>query len=309
MKVFDSLEKVFIDPEFSDSLLTIGNFDGVHLGHQKFLTEVKKASINHKLKFIVLTFIPHPLIVLQAKSSFLINSYGERRSILKTCGADAVVELNFTRDFSSLSPEVFLKNFIFSQKQIKKIFLGYDFQFGANKTGDHELFKKMANEFHVDLFIQNEFKINEEIISSSAIRDYISTGRLEKANELLGRPFYLSGFIVRGQGRGKQIGFPTANLGIEKDYIYPQKGVYVSQIDIKGMRYHSLTNVGHNPTFNEGSDVTIETHILDFNQDIYGDTVKVHFLKKLREEKKFLSVNELIRQIELDIMSAEKFFK
>ncbi len=308
MKIYESLEKLFADTGFKDVSLTIGNFDGVHLGHQKFLREIKKTSDQEKLKFIVLTFVPHPLIVLKAKTSFLINSYLERRSILESLGVDALVEIDFTRDFSSLSPESFLDTFIFSNKEIKKVFLGHDFLFGANKTGDHDLFKKMASKFNVGLKIQEEFKLNDNIISSTVIRDHISAGKIEEANSLLGRTFYLNGFIVRGQGRGRQIGFPTANLGFEKDFICPGRGVYVSQINIKGMVYHSLTNVGYNPTFNEDKKVNIETHILDFNQDIYGDNVKVHFFKKIRDEIKFASVNELIRQIDQDVEKAKSYF-
>lgn len=289
--------------------VTIGNFDGVHRGHREFLARIHSDCKLTRSKFVVVTFVPHPVQILKAQSGFLINTYLERRELLSQCGVDYLLEIDFTRDFSTLLPEEFLEKYIFSFAGIEKIYLGHDFVFGANKSGDFKLAKKLCEKRNVSLILQDEFKLDNHSISSSVVRSAISAGEMEKANSLLGRTYFLSGRVIKGQGRGRQIGFPTANMDYDKELIIPSMGVYVTQTLIKGMLYNSVTNIGINPTFNMGQVINVETHLLDFNLDIYGEEIRVSFLKKLRDEKKFTSVNDLIAQIDTDAHLARDYFK
>ncbi|MBC7713937.1 MAG: bifunctional riboflavin kinase/FAD synthetase [Rhizobacter sp.] len=289
--------------------VTIGNFDGVHSGHREFLNQIKKDCVEEHAKFVIVTFVPHPLQILKAHTGFLINTYEERRELLASTGADYLLEIDFTRDFSTLSPEVFLEKFIFSFDGIAKIYLGHDFAFGANKSGDFHVAKTFCDSRKTLLVLQKEFKVKSAAVSSTEVRAAILAGDIPTANELLGRQYFLSGRVIKGEGRGKKIGFPTANLGYSKDLIIPAKGVYVTKVKIKDMVYNSITNIGVNPTFNTGYEIHVETHLLDFTQDIYGDEIKVSFIKKLRDERKFPSVNDLVDQIAADVTQAREYFK
>ena len=306
IKKIEELKEIYSEENVQ---VTIGNFDGVHLGHREFLLKIKNDCKKQKAKFVVITFVPHPVQILKAQAGFLINTYIERRELLESCGVDYLLEIDFTRDFSTLLPGEFLDRYVFSFSGTRKIYLGHDFAFGANKSGDYHLAQKLCENKKITLVLQDEYRLDNHSISSSTIRQVIVNGDLEEASELLGRNYYLSGRVIKGQGRGKQIGFPTANLDFSNDLLIPARGVYITQTQISGMNYNSLTNIGYNPTFNQGHEINIETHLLDFNRDIYGDVIKVVFLKKLREEKKFSSVNELIAQIDIDVSIAKAFFK
>lgn len=309
MIVVESLNDVVEKYNEKKINVTIGNFDGVHLGHQSFLNEVKKQSLELNAKFVVITFVPHPLQILKSHTGFLINTYEERRELLKEVGVDYLVEINFTRDFSTLNPESFLRDYIFSSKVVERLYLGYDFAFGANKSGDHNLAKKVCQECGIQLILQEEFKVSSHNVSSTEVRGNILNGDFEKVSKLLGRNHFMSGRVIKGEGRGRLIGFPTANLGYSKDLIIPAKGVYISQVMIKNMIYNSVTNIGNNPTFNTGYEIHVESHLLDFSHDIYGEEIKVQFIKKIRDEKKFGSVNDLVSQIGKDVETAKEYFK
>lgn len=306
LKKLDDLKSLYSEEKIE---VTIGNFDGVHLGHREFLSRIHQDCKQNKAKFVVITFVPHPVQILKAQTGFLINTFVERRELLAQCGVDYLLEIDFTRDFSTLLPEDFLEKFVFSFSGIEKIYLGHDFVFGANKSGNYKLAKNLCEEKKVSLILQDEFRLDNHAISSSVVRSSISTGEMGKVNSMLGRPYFLSGRVIKGQGRGKQIGFPTANMDFDKELMIPAKGVYITQTTIHEMTYNSVTNIGINPTFNMGQIVHIETHLLDFNRDIYGEEMRVSFLKKLRDEKKFSSVNDLISQINSDVESVKKYFK
>lgn len=289
--------------------VTIGNFDGVHRGHQDFLSSIKNECQKDHARFVLVTFIPHPHQILKGQTQFLINTYEERRELLKNCGVDYLLEIDFTRDFSTLKPEEFLNNYIFTFDGVSKIFLGHDFAFGANKSGDFSVAKQFCDKRNTSLVLQQEFTVNGMHVSSTEVRKAIEAGDMHKANEFLGREYFLSGRVIKGEGRGKKIGFPTANLGYSRELIIPAKGVYITKVKIKDMVYNSVTNIGNNPTFNSGYDVHVETHLLNFTHDIYGEEIKVSFIKKLRDEKKFPSVNELIDQIQMDVNLTIDYFK
>ncbi|MFA6237324.1 MAG: bifunctional riboflavin kinase/FAD synthetase [Bacteriovorax sp.] len=306
LKKIDDLKTIYVEEKIE---VTIGNFDGVHVGHREFLSRIYQDCKLTKSKFVVITFVPHPVQILKAQTGFLINTFNERKELLSQCGVDYLLEIDFTRDFSTLLPEEFLEKYVFSFPGIEKIYLGHDFVFGANKAGDYRLAKSLCEKKNISLILQDEFRLDSHAISSSIVRAAISSGDIEKTNSLLGRGYFLSGRVIKGQGRGKQIGFPTANIDFDKELIIPARGVYITQTTIQDMTYNSVTNIGINPTFNMGLSINIETHLLDFNRDIYGEVMRVSFLKKIRDEKKFLSVNDLISQIDGDVKVARAYFK
>jgi riboflavin kinase / FMN adenylyltransferase len=288
--------------------LTIGNFDGVHKGHRQLLQQIKRDCDKRGLKFVVVTFNPHPQKILQpGKERFLISSYAQRRELFKEMGVDYLLEIVFTRDFSTLKPQDFLKHYLLSYQGLKRFYLGYDFAFGANKQGDYDLARAMCAPLGIEVEIQPKFELNGKVVSSSLIREKIHAGDMAEVQNILGRPFTLEGVVIKGEGRGKKIGFPTANIQVNADLILPQKGVYVTRTIYKEMTFKSITNIGHNPTFKDTNDLHVETNIFDFESDIYGEQLEIEFLQKIRDEKKFPTVNDLITQIRLDVESAVKF--
>jgi riboflavin kinase/FMN adenylyltransferase len=288
--------------------LTIGNFDGVHLGHRELLRKIKDECRNKSLLFVVVTFIPHPQKIIQPeKERFLINSYDQRRKLLHSLGVDVLIEIGFTRDFSTLSPENFLRKHLLIYPELKHFYLGYDFAFGANKEGGYDLVKNLCKPLGVEVEIQPKFESLGKVVSSSLIREKVASGKINEVEQFLSRPFHLEGVVIKGEGRGKKIGFPTANIQVSGDLIVPQRGVYVTRTIYNGMTYNSITNIGYNPTFKNTQETHIETNLFDFDIDIYGENLDIEFLYKVRDEQKFLTVNELIAQIKTDVDFAKKY--
>jgi len=304
MKVIKCLSEI----EDHDIAITIGNFDGVHSGHQKILKDINEACKNNGQMLVVITFVPHPGQILNPQSNFLLNSYNERRELLSDIGIEVILELEFSRDFSTMEPAEFMEKYILVGKNIKSFYVGHDFAFGANKKGDHNFVKEYCSKRGIEVNILSKHLSSNLETSSSIIRNEIDAGNIEKANKLLGREFYVSGRVIKGEGRGKKIGIPTANLGFESDRKVPKKGVYVSRCTVGAQVWHSITNIGNNPTFNDTNDLFLESHIFDFDNDIYGEELKVEFLERIRDEKKFSSVNDLISQIKTDIEFSKKYF-
>ena len=306
MEVINSIAEIK-DVKFS---LTIGNFDGVHLGHQEILKTIKAHAESRKEKFVVMTFIPHPSQILSPRNNFLINSYAQRRQYLKDLGVDYLVEIEFNRDLSTLGPAEFMDNYILANDGLSDFFLGHDFAFGSNKSGDHNFIEDYCSDKHINVHILKKFIKDSKYdsISSSTIRNEIDQGNISEANVMLGRGFMLSGTVVKGVGRGKQIGIPTANMGFDVLRKIPCRGVYTTQIKVNNQLWNSITNVGFNPTFNNNDETFVETHILDFDNDIYGQEIEVYFISKIRDEKKFSNVNELIKQINADIQEVRTYF-
>jgi riboflavin kinase/FMN adenylyltransferase len=219
---------------------------------------------------------------------------------------DYLIELKFTRDFSTLSPEEFLKSFLLNYPCLKDFYLGYDFAFGANKGGGYDLVRSLCSPRKIDVEIQPKYEFQNAVVSSSLIREKLLNGKIDEVDVILGRPFHLEGLVIKGEGRGKMIGFPTANIQVSEDLIVPQKGVYVTKTVYNNMIYKSITNIGNNPTFKDSNVLNIETNLFDFDTDIYGETIEIEFLHKLRDEKKFPTVNDLVNQIKLDVGLAKK---
>ncbi len=290
--------------------LTIGNFDGVHVGHRQLLNKIKTECSKKNLSFAVVTFVPHPQKILQPeKERFLLCSYEKRRELLASLGVNYLVELKFTRDFSTLLPGDFMKTHLFNYEGLKEFYLGYDFAFGANKQGGHDLATEICKPKGIHVEIQPKFEISGELVSSTSIREMLLKGQVDEASKFLSRNFHLEGVVIKGEGRGKKIGFPTANIQVSPDLIVPENGVYVTRTRYKDMTYNSVTNIGFNPTFKEGDQVHIETNIFDFDLDIYGEKLDIEFIQKLRNERKFPTVNDLINQIKADVERAKVILK
>ncbi|MAW07453.1 MAG: hypothetical protein CME61_04120 [Halobacteriovoraceae bacterium] len=310
MKVFQTIKDLLIGLDGAKSNVTIGNFDGVHVGHKQLLKNVKLKTTESNLKLVLITFVPHPRVILKGDSGFLINSYEERRELVEQCGVDFLVELKFDRDFSTTKPEVFVKDYLLSISGVQNIFLGHDFAFGADKSGSYDLVKKLASNKKVNVVLESEVISNEGVrFSSTDVRNSITKGKMNDVNLFLGRKFNLSGTVVKGQGRGRTIGFPTANILVESGRIIPKNGVYRTTTVINNMEYHSITNVGVNPTFEDNKKTIVETNVFDFDEIIYGENIKINFLDFIRPEMKFNSVNELIEQISSDVENTKKYFK
>lgn len=290
-------------------VLTIGNFDGVHLGHQAILSKIKSHCLSSSKKLAVMTFRPHPVEILRPQQNFLINDYDEKRDLLESVGVDYLVEIEFNRDFSTTSAEDFLLNFVFCGNKVSEFFLGYDFAFGANKEGSFELANKVGKEKNVKVEMLKEESVSGISVSSTEIRNKIQSGDVELAGQLLGRFFFLTGQVSKGEGRGKQLGFPTANLNYKPRRIIPKTGVYLTRAIVHGKPMQSITNVGFVPTFGDRDFITVETHLIDYSGDLYGLTMKLEFLSRIRDEKKFNGPDELKLQIALDIESAVKNYE
>lgn len=288
--------------------LTFGNFDGVHLGHQKLLKELKKKAAAQNQALAVITFTPHPRKILQSHAErFLIGSYLQRRKWLAEAGVDHLIEIPFTRDFSTQGAATFLDKHVLLYPNIKTIFLGWDFAFGSNKEGDADFVKTHCAGRGINVEVCPAYPVQDLKVSSSAVRESLQNGDMELTRKLLGRQFSLEGIVVKGEGRGRKIGIPTANLQLDPDIIVPLRGVYVSETACRGMVYRSVTNVGHNPTFEADKALTVETHLIDYNGDLYGENLEVKFLSRLRDEKRFPTVNDLITQLHLDIDKGRGF--
>jgi len=292
----------------SRSVVTIGNFDGIHLGHRQLISRIVEEAARLKSEAIVMTFDPHPVKVLfpQRKLSSLFpreDQHGE----LEKMGVDRLIIEPFSRELSQTSATQFLQDWIIKPLSPQKLVVGHDFSFGANRSGGTRILEELCNNWKIALEIIAPVKVEGQIVSSSRIRKSIAEGRVDLAHQLLGRAFHVRGTVERGDGRGGQIGFPTANLVTQSETL-PKAGVYVSQVRIREKSFNAVTNVGRNPTFSLTQPVHVEAHLLDFNQNLYGEKITVEFLHYLRAEKKFESPEALIAQIHKDIRGAKKYF-
>ena len=277
----------------------IGNFDGVHLGHKDIINLLKKVSSKKSSKSCIITFEPHPQKVLSKKDVELILPFDEKIRLLGNLGVDVTVCLKFTIKLSKLSAEEFVKEILVKTLRIKDIVVGPDFMFGNKRSGNAELLGKLGKIYDYDTKVLKPKVIDGEIISSSLIRNYISKGDIERVNKLLGHRYFINGVVIEGEKRGRQIGFPTTNITSTWELL-PKLGVYATYALVENKSYQSITNVGYRPTFGENK-LLIETHIFDFSKNVYGSNIGIEFVKRLRDEKKFDSVDSLVSQIKLDI--------
>jgi riboflavin kinase/FMN adenylyltransferase len=280
------------------TFVTIGTFDGVHIGHQKVLSNLVLSAEKNNASSVLLTFFPHPRMVLQKNSDIkLINTLKERIELLKKTGLDALVIHEFTEDFAEKTALDFVKNVLVDHLKIANLIIGYDHRFGKNREGNFDQLSEYGNIFGFEVNKISQQEIDHITISSTKIRKAIELGNIEEANRYLGYHFMLKGDIVKGNNLGEKIGFPTANLSIEENYkLLPKTGSYIVKSELENQTVYGMMNIGYNPTV-KGKKQTIEIHFFDFNKDLYGKKILVDVLKFLRDEQKFDSVEVLKKQL------------
>jgi riboflavin kinase/FMN adenylyltransferase len=280
------------------TFVTIGTFDGVHIGHQKVLSNLVLSAEKNNASSVLLTFFPHPRMVLQKNSDIkLINTLKERIELLKKTGLDALVIHEFTEDFAEKTALDFVKNVLVDHLKIANLIIGYDHRFGKNREGNFDQLSEYGNIFGFEVNKISQQEIDHITISSTKIRKAIELGNIEEANRYLGYHFMLKGDIVKGNNLGEKIGFPTANLSIEENYkLLPKTGSYIVKSELENQTVYGMMNIGYNPTV-KGKKQTIEIHFFDFNKDLYGKKIQIDVLKFLRDEQKFDSVEVLKKQL------------
>ncbi len=304
MQVFESLD---FSSKFTNPVLTIGNYDGVHIGHRTIIEIVKGKARQIGGTSMLMTFHPHPLHVLRPDKELpSITPEEEKIRLIEEAGIEVLVIVPFTQEFSQVTPEAYVKDILMGKLGIRGLVVGYDFRFGKGGRGDMEGMKKYAETYGFFLEVVNAVTIGGEKVGSNKIRKLLQSGEVDKANLLLGRPYMISGAVVHGEGRGRAFGFPTINMKTDFDLV-PPNGVYISEVMIGEERLQSVTNIGYNPTFG-GQKRSIETFILDYGRDLYGENVRLFFHVKLREEVRFENVEGLRNQIESDVNSARDYF-
>lgn len=290
--------------------VTIGTFDGVHAGHQKIIERLVKAAKVGDLESVILTFFPHPRMVLQKESGIkLINTIEERSQILEKTGVDHLVVHPFTQQFSRLSAREFVRDILVRKLKAKKVIIGYDHRFGRNRTADIEDLRNFGEEFGFEVEEISQQEVEEVAVSSTKIRKALQEGLVEKANRYLQHPFTLTGTVIRGRGLGKEFDYPTANLEIKEEYkLIPKNGVYVVRAMIDGHQYFGMMNIGTNPTVG-GEEQSIETHFFHLDKDLYESKLQLELLVRIRDEKKFPSVEALKIAMKQDEAFSRQYIK
>jgi len=283
------------------TVVTIGTFDGVHVGHRKIIQRLLASAQGSDLESAVLTFFPHPRMVVQNNADIkLINTIKERKILLEKTGLDHLIIHPFTLDFSRLTAEAYVKDILVDQLHAKKVIIGYDHHFGRNRNANIDDLKRFGEKYDFEVEEISKQDIDDVSISSTKIRKALDLGDIEKANRYLGHPFVLTGIVSRGKGLGRKMNYPTANLKIAETYkIIPHKGVYVVQSEIDGKQEYGMMSIGTNPTVG-GSDLTIETYFFDLDRDLYDRELEIQVLQRIRDEKNFNGIEELIAAMQSD---------
>lgn len=291
--------------DLSYTVATIGNFDGVHLGHQALFEEtVKRARLKHG-KAVAITFDPHPLQVLRPEVPLkLICTLEQKIKLIQKAGLDYLLILEFTPELAALEAEAFVEEILVRGLKVKELVVGYDYRFGRGRKGDVDLLRSLGRRFGFQVIVIPPQKINGLTVSSSLVRELVTKGEVALVRKLLGRPYQICGQVIPGHGRGRKLlGFPTANLKLSREKLLPKEGVYAVEVFFDGERYAGVMNLGYNPTFGDQY-LSAEVHIFDFEGDLYGKEICIALIERLRDEKKFSSPEELAAQIAQDCKQA-----
>ncbi len=307
MEIFQNIK------DFKDSqsfiVLTLGMYDGVHLGHQKILEEVVRRAKEHHGKSVLLTFSPHPRKVLQEGVELkMLSLQEEKLALLEKIGLDYVIVHPFTKEFSRLNSIDFVRDLLVNQLGVNQLVIGYDHHFGRNREGSFNDLEELSEVYDFELFKIGAQHFSEITVSSTKIRNALLTGEIEKANRLLHYLYSIEGVIIHGDKIGRTLNFPTANLKVDHEKLIPQNGVYLFQTIYHTKHYYGLVNIGTRPTLQEKEN-RIEAFLFDFNQEIYDEKLKIEFLKKIRDEEKFDSIDALKKQIESDYQKAKEIIQ
>jgi len=302
MKTYNNLN---LDSKHRRGVIAIGNFDGIHLGHQKVINDAKKKAKKNRLPFGLMTFEPVPVMFFNKKiKNHRINSLEQKKDQLKKLKLNFLIVIKFNKKFSSLSPEEFIKKIIHKKTNCRFLYVSKNFKFGFKRKGNIETLKKYEKQYDFKNVIVKPFKVKKKTISSTFIRKKIRKGHIEEVNKLLNRNWSIKGKVIKGQKRGRKIGFPTCNLKLGS-YAIPRLGVYAVKVKTNNTNNNGIANIGYRPTFN-GQSLLLETNIFGINKNLYNKVITVGFKKFLRAEKKFKSFEYLKKQIKIDIKQAKK---
>jgi len=304
MEIIDGIDN--IQRPFRNPVLTIGNFDGVHIGHLSLFQRVKELAATLEGESVVMTFNPHPIKVFHPSNGPpLITPHEQKAQLIEDAGIDVFIVVEFTREFAQMTAHDFVHEIIHKKIGARAVVVGPDYRFGYKREGDIPSLTQMGHRLDFEVHVIADLAVNGREVSSSTIREYVMAGDFKKARKMLGRDYQVAGRVIEGRDRGgRLLGFPTANLQLI-DELTPKPGVYATEVFIDGQRYEGATNIGYSPTFKNGA-FSVETHILDFSGDIYGKIIQVRFVERLRDEKTFSGPEELSAQISKDVQRARK---
>ena len=306
MRIINDLN--FTSTDFSSPAVTIGSYDGLHLGHQAIIKRVKERARDESGDAVVLTFEPHPVKLLHPELQIpLITSKQKKMILLERFGIDCTINLPFTKDLAQMSAEEFIQEIVLDRIAPRWVVVGFNFTFGKGRTGTAADLKKMGQRLGFEVDIVPPFTMNDHVVSSTRIRELIMEGNVAEANRMLGRKFFILGKVIHGHARGKGLGFPTANLEITSD-LYPKKGVYAATVTMGEENYTGVANIGTNPTFGD-EEFAVEVFLFDYQGDLYGKELQVALVDRLRDERTFPSPDALVRQIEQDIHKAQEILR
>ena len=302
MKIYNNL---IINRKHQNSVVAIGNFDGIHLGHQKVLNRARQKAKKNRLPFGVITFEPMPVMFFNKKiKNHRINSLLQKKTQLKKLKLDFLIIINFNKKFSKLSAEQFIKRIIFKKVKCKFLYVSNNFKFGFKRKGNIQTLRKYSNSYNFKTMITHPLTKTAKVISSTIIRKKISQGKIYEVNKLLNRNWCIQGKVIKGHRRGRTIGFPTCNINIS-DYAMPKLGVYGVKVNNAKFQRKGIANIGYRPTFN-GQNLLLEVNIFGINKNLYNKVINVNFIKFIRSEKKFKDVEQLKKQIKVDINRVKK---
>lgn len=308
MNIFQGFEEI---KSIKNPVLTIGTFDGVHLGHQKIINQLNEEAKKIGGESVLFTFYPHPRMVLYPESHGLklIQTQAEKVDKLRRMGLQNAIIYPFTLEFSRLTALEFVRDFLVNQLNVKKLVIGYDHQFGKNRKGSIQFLLDVCDTYGFEVIEIAAQEIDEVNVSSTKIRNAIKSGDIETANSFLGEPFQLQGVVVKGQSLGRELGFPTANLDLQSDLkLIPASGVYAVKVDVDGILYDGMMNLGNRPTVDDLISTNIEVHLFDFSGDLYGKMLTVQLLSRFRDVIKFDSIEALKSQLAKDETNIRSYF-
>lgn len=307
MQVFNSIKDL---TKNKNTILTLGTFDGIHPGHLKIIDKLVDFSKEKGCRNVVITFHPHPRTVLNSGNDVkMLTTQEERRTLLEKHGVENFLTINFTKEFASLTAEEFIYDYLVNGIGITEIILGHDHHFGKGRSGNVELLKKIGAKENFSVTTVDAYYLNDEVISSTRIRNAISEGDLTKANSLLGRNYSFSGLVVGGDKRGRELGYPTANIKLSlQEKLLPAIGIYAVRVLLENENHIGLLSIGKRPTFYNAGELVTEVYIYNFNREIYGEVITVELVERLRGEEKFNSAEELIIQMNRDKENGLKIF-
>lgn len=299
MKIIKDLQEIKRD---QNSVITLGTFDGLHLGHQQIVDTVIQKSRQSAGKSFLITFDPHPRKVIPGRNDVkILSTLDEKVVILEELGLENLFVINFTQEFSRQTPEEFVEKYLVYGIGLREVVIGYDHHFGKERDGNFELLQKLGKKFDFSVTLIPEYSVAGETVSSTKIRNALLAGDVVKAGNMLGRQYSFKGTIVHGDGRGRTLGFPTANLSVDnQDKLIPAKGIYAAECVVENEKHFGLLSLGSRPTFHNDGQIVPEFYIFDFDRDIYDEVMQVNMVEKIRDEEKFSSVDELIIRMKKD---------